>query len=384
MSSIVVAIVMTHLLSPKEAPGALTQKPSVADWLLMLRDRDAAAQDFVVGQFRETRYMQGVVFEPTEKNLTDLLESLTESDPVIRAWAAEALGTIPNLERFGQELAGRAIAALLKCLRDTDTRTRELAAETLAAALQTTTRGLADESMISSLLDALNDASFLVRGNAAACLATVSFPDRAIPVLVTALTDSHAFVAMHAATALRGARGDIAINALIQALDYDDSGVRGNVLDSLARFGTDAAFAAPKIQRSLRDEDEVVRSNAAYALAEVGDRSMGCFKGLLGVLNDSSPWVRASAVRSLRVFGFRSVLFLVIGFADRSPEVRWSTAFSLGEIGFPAVIALPLLIAETIGDSDLEVRSTSRAASRKIVIGIARPLFFIGRHIPRP
>src|SRR5208283_3048244 len=62
---------------------------------------------------------------------------------------------------------------------------------------------------------------------------------------------------------------DVAIPALIQALQSDDRYLRENAVAALGRFGGQAKAAIPALTKALEDSDASVRRQAAAALNRI-------------------------------------------------------------------------------------------------------------------
>lgn len=62
---------------------------------------------------------------------------------------------------------------------------------------------------------------------------------------------------------------DVAVPALIQALQSDDRWVRANAADALSRFGGQARAAIPALQKALKDTDPYARDEIVVALRRI-------------------------------------------------------------------------------------------------------------------
>ena len=94
------------------------------------------------------------------------------------------------------------------------------------------------------------------------------------PFVAQRLTqDPHAAVRLSAARVLGTltSSADVAVPALIEALQERDGGVRLTAAASLGRFGTAAASAVPALQAALNDPNPQVRTNAAQTLQAIQD-----------------------------------------------------------------------------------------------------------------
>lgn len=360
-------LILTVLYFGTEVTGRQDsyQTKSVSDWVVELKHADLRRQTQVVVRFRELN-RTGTPLRPSEENVGALFACLSDKEPIVRAWAAEALGTIP-LGQIEIGIVRKTIMGLATCLLDADSGVRESAAWALNKNLEGTVRTLAGDSLGPLLLTALNDPSSEVRGNVAACLGHVGYPEHAVASIIALLNDASEFVAWNAASALGRSNSESAIDALIQALKRESPSVRANVLESLATIGRKANRTAVRIREFLNDDDDIVRSNAAAAVGAVGDTSNEGFRVLVVALCDRSLDVRASAVESIGLYRNRAVFVLIPKMIDRSRRVRSVAALTLSENGPAAILALPCLLIAAIGDPDSEVRESSRIAVRRIL-----------------
>jgi HEAT repeat protein len=150
------------------------------------------------------------------------------------------------------------------CVADEDARQR--AAEGLG--------WLGDARAVSPLLRALGDPADAVRREAARALSDFHrLPEWTVEPLVSALSDADSGVRTAAAAALGDCDSDVALDALVRALDDPARAVRCNAARALEWFGcrgraTDRAIA--KLSAMLDDEDPAVAYNAFWGLRGQG------------------------------------------------------------------------------------------------------------------
>jgi HEAT repeat protein len=199
---------------------------------------------------------------------------------------------------------------------------------------------------------------------------------------------------------------EVAVPALLAALDDASAGVRGQAALALGHIGPVAGPARLRLIALLADGDETVRCRAAEALGQVGGPPEPSVAALVELLADASVPVRASAARALgglkegaaaavsslavllqdteesvrtaaaeavkRIGTLDAVATdtLVEGLGSRDNMVRAQTAEALGEIGAPAQEAAPALV-EVLRDKNDVVRARAVEALGKIGNGAA-------------
>jgi HEAT repeat protein len=122
-----------------------------------------------------------------------------------------------------------------------------------------------------------------------------------IPVLIRALTNSHACARESAARVLGlfGAAAQNAIPALVRcATDKDDS-VRSFATFSLGQVGQEPGVVVPVLIANLRDADHSTRWNAACALGKFGDKAKAAVPALRKVAEEDHSDVGEIAADAL-------------------------------------------------------------------------------------
>jgi HEAT repeat protein len=181
-----------------------------------------------------------------------LIEALKDSEPRVRQKAAAALG---------KRRDPRAVEPLLQLTSDKNLEVARAAIEALGY--------IGDSLALQTLLVALQDDRSELRESAAKALGELGDP-KAVGPLIAALNDRSENVQRRSAEALTE-MGTPAANALVAALDSQDSKLRIRVITVLGRVG-DPSVVEPLI-RKLKDENLEVRKEAARALGEIGDPS---------------------------------------------------------------------------------------------------------------
>jgi HEAT repeat protein len=92
----------------------------------------------------------------------------------------------------------------------------------------------------------------------------------AIPALRKAIRDPEGpFIHHSVAKALGAIDREALVRALIEALDDEHSGVRGDAAENLGKLGKDAKAAIPKLRELRQVKEDFVRSSARDALKEI-------------------------------------------------------------------------------------------------------------------
>lgn len=171
------------------------------------------------------------------------------------------------------------------------------------------------------------------------------------------------------------AQGDVAVPALVEAMEKGDLRLRHQSIEILGRIGQEAEAATPNLIDALTDDEAQIRRNAAWALGRVGEQAGDALPVLLKTAKDEEWDVRADAVWAMgKVIEDNGewdivdadLVEAVIGhLGDLNPHVRWSAAWSLARFGPGAEAALGALL-EALGDYSYEVRASAAAALGRI------------------
>jgi serine/threonine protein kinase len=237
--------------------------------------------------------------------------------------------------------APESILALSQALREGDTDTRWRVARTLGAC-----GTLATDSVISALVEALEDPDFLVAEAATRALRRLAgspaAPDpspRVVPALpsprVTALLEvvqhGDAHDRWQSALAL-GEMGSAAspsvVQALIERLEDTDESVRWEAVTALGKIGAAAAGAVPALAAVLTSPfDPATRRCVAMALGRIGSPARDAVPALIGALA-----LCDEAAEALIQIGSPSVPALIEAVAAQDEQVRWKAASALTRI----------------------------------------------------
>lgn len=326
----------------------------------------------------------------------ELVKSLGDADPYVRAYAALAIGKLNKPD-------ASVVKALAKTLTDKDARVRGMAvralrqvkpdpkvmlpvmiqvleeAEPQAAMLAVETIVASGDQAIAGLTKALKHE----HARYWACIALAEAGPKAkgaIPALVATLADKRPEVQMQALIAL-GKIGPEAASAVPQIVTFLKQGqdatkyaaafALGNIgspagADALKAAGksndpmlkTVSVWALAKVlpddkivQRNaaeqlvaaLRSSDEHVREAAARGLADLKPDPELVRRALVAALTDEDPVVRGNVVEAISAVGAKVVPDVIKGL--KNPELRSACAAILGRIGPDAKEALPALVA---------------------------------------
>jgi HEAT repeat protein len=323
-----------------------------------------------------------------------LLQELASSVPSRRARAAELLA------EAGADEAVPALYELLRRERDLSVRCQALRAlHHLAGTAEAIEGPSAEElaawkdELLAGLVEQLQSIAPAQRWSAAEGLGRLGDP-RAVPALVGALRDPHAFVRWTAIQALGEIGAPETVALLLPLLEEPDPLIRRSAVDALGRFDTPESREA--LRRALRDPDPTVRRNAIDAVARLQDTAavdalvlaLDPRNGLwlrysaaeaLGVVGnhravaplieaaqDPQVLIRRVAVRSLGLLhDSRAIPTLVRALRDPDPQVRLHAAEGLGRIGHEGVV--PQLKQRTNDRSTVFGRRVGDAAREAIL-----------------
>jgi HEAT repeat protein len=182
------------------------------------------------------------------KSTSVFARALSNADPEVRIWAAY------SLQSFGTNSA-LALPELLIAASDLDPRVRANVAAALGATGQPDKALPVLMSMLSNPDRGAGDSAATAIGE----FGPAASP--AIPLLVKQLDSTYPH---HAAGALARI-GKAAVPALTTALSHANPRVRTAAADALGRVGSDAISAIPALEKAQQDTDGFVRVKADYA-----------------------------------------------------------------------------------------------------------------------
>jgi HEAT repeat protein len=185
------------------------------------------------------------------------------------------------------------------------------------------------EKAVPALCQALKSHEPFVRIGAAAVVLNVNSSNKkdAAAVLAEGIRHAQPQVRLEAARAFRGVGpdGELAVPALIAALEDTNYWIRAETANALGNIGPGAKPAVPALIKALGDKEEDVRGDAAFALGMIGSASKEVLQALISALNDESEDVQAATVRALGKLGTAATSAIpALIQATKSPDERVS------------------------------------------------------------
>jgi HEAT repeat protein len=256
---------------------------------------------------------------PIEEATAQLAKAVTDKDPVVRYYAAEALTGI----------GAKAVMPLIETLRTPRDQDRERAARVLWRI---------GKPAVEPLIAFIQDRSLKPEMRAVAAHALGVIGDaRATKPLLQLLRDERYFVREQAAFAL-GQMGNGAVEAILEMANASQPATREAAIEALGRFDLPQALA--RINEATTDANASVRTAAVKALGQTG--SERAVAPLMALLRDESSAMRAQAATSLAKLGDVALPSLTGALKDNRPLVRQLAAEALGDIGSKQAVQ-PLL-----------------------------------------
>jgi HEAT repeat protein len=327
------------------ALGRLKDARALAPLTTLLSDRDsrvslAAAESLARMQDpRAIRVLVGSLSEPdwrvraraaqvlahvsadaaVEQAVVPLAKGITDKDPIVRYYAAEALIGI----------GAKAVLPLIEVLRSQRESDRARAARVLWRIGQ---------PAVEPLIAIVQDRNAVPESRAAAAHALGMIADpRAIKSLTLMLKDERYFVRQEAAFAL-GQMGEGAIDQLLETANSSAPATRESAVEALGNFKSPRSIN--KLIEALSDSNASVRSAAVKALGET--QSPAAVTPLLALLRDESGALKSQAAAALARLGPVALPSLVSSLKDNRPSIRQLAAEALGDIGSKEAVA-PLI-----------------------------------------
>jgi len=270
--------------------------------------------------------------------LVQLIITLDDEDPMVRAEVASALGNFKD---------ARAMGPLLKAIQDNDPNVRANAALSLG--------NFNDEKITDALLMALEDANPIVRQSAIRALAK-NPADFVESALVNATRDPDESVRQTAAAALQHRKGD---SVAFDRLNID-SDITDEMKSTIEKIMSDGKLDTQDME-ALRHSNPRVRSELLQYISQKSGPQM--IRLMIPGLNDINPAVRTKAVNAITNVGPKGVDVLLQLLPEQtSPFARAGIAEVLGNIGDKR--AMPALLMMLKDDDDRVVTCAIMAISQ--------------------
>ncbi|HEO66234.1 MAG TPA: HEAT repeat domain-containing protein [Spirochaetes bacterium] len=182
------------------------------------------------------------------------------------------------------------------------------------------------------------------------------------------LNDENVVKRRHAAITLWHYPHPRSVNALIEALEDDDSQVRKNAVRSLGKLRSKKAI--PDLIELLDEEEGDLRNQAVRSLGLIGGKEV--VGPLIAALDDEDKVVRMSAIWSLKLIrDKRALRGLIERLFEEDKEVRAYAAQALGDFGDKR--AVKYLKHAYMNDKDLSVRQNAALSLRKLGVKVDFP-----------
>jgi HEAT repeats len=319
-----------------------------------------------------------------------LLDALRDSDPAVRALAAQAMAEEVydnTITKRGQDAYAEPVkAALAEALRDRDPTVRLQAAsglsllqvkleESFAILLRTARTPAAVPQMgFNPQMIGVRDDRYQALGDLADC-----YRDKpeALTAMFAAMTEHDARVRMQGLIALdyclRGSTPvtePIVLQALLARLDDEDDSIRSRAGQVLSRIGRRVASrAVPLLIRNLKVPRSAFRVPTADALRKFGIDAADARPALRALAKgNGDPAVRKAAQEALvaiekacRTFDEETLPELIAELGNEEPSIRASAAAELAQHGSRTKPAVPALI-KVLDDPSPKVRRAASAA----------------------
>lgn len=135
---------------------------------------------------------------------------------------------------------------------------------------------------------------------------------------------------------------------LVDQLEDSDEDKRRKAADEIAKRGTAAKGAVPKLSEALRDRSPAVREHAAKALAAIGVGAKAAVPSLVEALKDTEFEVRMAAVQAIGGIGAEAKS-AIPALAEVAKSDKWfgcqcEAVETLVQMGADPSVTLPILM----------------------------------------
>jgi HEAT repeat protein len=326
--SMACAVTSSTMITGLRKAKKSTKKQSEDRWLWSC-DAAEVVEDNEMEKFDDK--MDQLMGEWLSEWFGKLVEQLGHTDESVRSCAGGVL------TRMGS-CTPQATTALLKALKDDDSRKRARAIEVLEEVVRWSPELM--EMTVPALLAALNDSQPIIRQAAAAALGTVGQGSLGVPeALITTLRkdEAAALAAIEALCKLRVESG--AVSELISAMSHVNEDTRAAAESALVRIGPKAI---PNLIRATRLDNPLIRANSANALGRIGEPGLGVLEALIDAMQKDKATAR-TAIHALGTIGASALtavpaLVEVLNHADEA--IQGEAQFALMRMGPTVVPAL--------------------------------------------
>src|SRR5690606_31940639 len=150
--------------------------------------------------------------------------------------------------------------------------------------------------------------------------------------------------------------------ALVEALDDADEQIWFQSLQALARIGSDAADAVPKLVGSLHGDRGQRHQRTAYVLSCIGPAAIPALEVAIGSGHPAAREGAARACGGMHEAAAPVIPLLIEALADQDSGVREQASVALARIGSTAEPAL----RDALARDTFEIRSGAAATFRAL------------------
>ncbi len=327
------------------AVGRVGLAEGVQPLVALLRDPDNEVRQMAA-------FSLGLIGDKSARDA--LVLALDDPSPLVKGSAAEALGLLGDAS--AADAVSRMASAVLAsgALASVPSDALDASRDTPAAAYRLALYALVRLKSYDALAAAALDPSGQPRVRwwpVSFALQRLEDP-RALPALLTLLSDPHPYTRAFAAKGLGAMKNRAAVDALIPLITAPELAIAGEAIRALGRLRDPAA--APALLKLLQapKSDPQLRLDAANVIGGLGGgASVG--DALIDLLGDPNPLFRAAALRGLAQLDAEGFVTVLSGLdVDADWRVRTALASVLGtltpEAGMPRLLAM-------LGDADQRV-----------------------------
>ncbi|MHB9133835.1 MAG: HEAT repeat domain-containing protein [Armatimonadota bacterium] len=265
----------------------------------------------------EDKAIEQALVEMGDRAITPLVVGLHDANPRTRIRSAEVLG------KMDQQVAARAVPALIEALQDSELTVRKAAAIALGS--------VHAAQAVTPLINILTEGDSRQSSSAAEALAMIGQP--AVEPLLSLL--HHPKAGSLAALALRQFTDPRAVPALVGALQKGDRITREAAAEGLGAIHDPSGVEA--LAAALKDEELSVRMKAALALCRCSNTRV--VLPLIQALATDVVEFRALLIRALAMTeDVRAVDPLLAALKDPDLAVRYAAALALQRFRDPRAI----------------------------------------------
>jgi HEAT repeat protein len=220
----------------------------------------------------------------------------------------------------------RAVAVLLPLLGDTESLVRAWTATALGE--------IGEAAAIGPLAKLLGDADSGVVACAIRALVALG-GDEVMAALEVALGDDRKEVRLSAISALEQIGTQAAVGAITAALEDEDAEIAAHAFKALCKAGPGEQGTLAAAKKALVDKDAAVRGDAVRCLFAIHSEAAG--KALVGAIDDEAPEVAGLAIEALSRMKYEAAIDpLLDAVLAGDSSLAWVALRAVADIGGPA------------------------------------------------